>query len=359
MPSMEEIFLCDYKSIHQRYSELINLLPRLSPVLKTDLWNELKTGWPIHADCYAEIDGDMVQDGISKGLNAVQSNIEKLVFDNHSFSTIIDLSTIDHIKNPFVALKEYFRILKNEEKSVCYVVCWLGKTSPHIMEQWSGIQYYFDESTFISAIYRNGFRIETWEKFEGLGDSNDCLKFFSLKKANNFLPDLLIKLFGFNRMRSFFKQYTIPDGIVKSMPDYHLDSESFDKCSLINIDFDSSTSIEHDFKFFAKTDDPQIILQPVDIFGDYLLLQVEISPPEKTILQVFYLTNGIESYTEENSVKRVIGPDNSTVRMIIPFGNPEGRIRLDPGNVKGKYHLKRIAISNADAIMGKVSTNTG
>ena len=55
--------------IHQRYLLLVEHLFIDPPVLKTDLWNELYTPWPIPADIYIEIDKEMVETARKGGMN--------------------------------------------------------------------------------------------------------------------------------------------------------------------------------------------------------------------------------------------------------------------------------------------------
>jgi len=125
--------------IHQRYSLLISSLQIHSPVMKTDLWNEQNTSWPVKADIFVEVDPVMVQKARDAGINAINCSITGLKLEDDSVSTIIDLSTIDHIEDPYPALKEYCRALRKEKKSDCYIVCWLGqKEDSRKMESWNG-----------------------------------------------------------------------------------------------------------------------------------------------------------------------------------------------------------------------------
>jgi SAM-dependent methyltransferase len=181
-----EIFNSTHLPIHQRYSLLINNLSFFTPVLKTDLWNELNTDYPINADLFVEIDPLMVKKGKEKGLNAINSDIADLQIENESFNTVIDLSTIDHIEDPFPVFKEYHRILKKGKQSNCYIVCWLGNKVKEKMTNWDGWQYYFNETEFLKKLYNSGFYVETHAKFEGLGDDQCKLEFFHLKLQNKY-----------------------------------------------------------------------------------------------------------------------------------------------------------------------------
>ena len=58
---MIEIFTNSRWPIHHRYAMLVEKIDRHKPVLKTDLWNEINTQYPIQADLYAEIDPVLVQ----------------------------------------------------------------------------------------------------------------------------------------------------------------------------------------------------------------------------------------------------------------------------------------------------------
>ena len=189
---LQQIFLQGKLSIHERYYQLINHLKFQSPVLKTDLWNELKTKWPIKANTYIEIDPKFVDDAKNRGYHAFNGNIERMNFKSNSFNTIIDLSTIDHIKEPLSALKEYNRILKRNKNSNCYIICWLGILEPQKMGNWNGMQYFFNKDEFIAKVYKSGFKIISYESFKGIGNPNQRLVFFHLKK-DKYLLKLLFK----------------------------------------------------------------------------------------------------------------------------------------------------------------------
>ena len=179
--NLQEIFSNINLPIHQRYSMMVDHLSFVAPIMKTDLWNEFNTSYPISADIFVEIDPVMVQKGKEKGLNAFAFSITDLPLENESVSTVIDLSTIDHIEDPFPALKEYRRVLKKEERSNCYIVCWMGNKASEKMTNWDGLQYYFHEIDFLKKIYQSGFYIEAHNNFAGLGDSQCYLEFFHLK----------------------------------------------------------------------------------------------------------------------------------------------------------------------------------
>lgn len=134
--------------IHKKYQLLVNDLKPNGIILKTDTWNEVETKYPIEADYYLEIDEERVVKAKNIGFNAYQGDIRALPFEDEVFDTLIDLSTIDHIKDYEIALNEYSRVLKKGGKAI--IVAWFGDIKP-VMEYY-GMQYWFNQKEFESKL---------------------------------------------------------------------------------------------------------------------------------------------------------------------------------------------------------------
>ena len=343
MNSLQTIFYQVQLPIRQRYSMLVDQIVHLNPVLKTDVWNEINTSWPIQADIYAEIDKNLVKRAIELGLNAIECSITNLLLENNSVFTVIDLSTIDHIQDPYPALKEYFRVLKNDAHSNCYIVCWLGNRTPAKTENWDGMQYYFKEKDFVTKIIKTGFQITYSETFEGLGDNQSYLKFFHLKKTNNFfiLPILRYLFYTIGNIckeddsRLYSK--------IKTKTFSRVSFDTIASSSMFNIDKAEISPDKNCICLTAINNDPYLILPQIAFPADRMIIKIDITPPQLTNIQIFYLIDENGTYSEKLSVQKSIGPERSHVYMIIQSG-VKGRLRIDPGCCALEYLIHKIEI---------------
>jgi ubiquinone/menaquinone biosynthesis C-methylase UbiE len=130
--------------IYGKYQELANEI-RKGSTLKTDAWQEHKNdGTFIQADYYVEILPNVVTKAKSLGFNVIEGTILNLPFEDNTFDTLIDTSTIDHVLNFKDVLKEYKRVLK-EDGSILITV-WTTHLPTRSEEQDAagGTQYIFN-----------------------------------------------------------------------------------------------------------------------------------------------------------------------------------------------------------------------
>jgi SAM-dependent methyltransferase len=345
--NFNEIFSGVQMPIHHRYSLLINSLQFHSPVMKTDLWNEQNTSWPIQADIFVEVDPLMVQKAREKGMKAINCSITDLKLENDSVSTIIDLSTIDHIEDPYPALKEYYRVLRKEKKSNCYIVCWLGKKEAAVkMTNWNGWQYCFREIDFIKKVSKAGFKIKFKEMFEGLGDDQYYLKFFHLKLQNNrfITPNYWASLFSFIKL---LMQLTnlIPLNRRWNIKRFvKLNNKVIVSGSLFNWNIVNIKPCKDGIHLTALDTDPHFILPKTTLPTGNMILKIEITPPGMTTLQLFYITDEKDDYNENQSVSKPLKDCRQTVFIPVPGVSVQGKLRIDPGNSMGEYIIHKIEI---------------
>jgi len=338
------IFLDDTLQIHERYQMLANYLQLRKPVLKTDLWNELETGWPIEADTFVEIDPVMVKNAKQKGLNAIEGNIEKLPVARQSITSLVDFSTLDHIPDPYPALKEYYRVLKSNSSSRCLLICWVGEKTAHKMENWQGLQYYFSEQLLTDKIHRAGFTIQWQEKFEGFGDHESSLKCYflgkqpSIKRFFKKIKDILLHRFP------IFQHDGKPDSLLKTQPIAIYNPQQIAGCMMFNIIPDQNSD-SRKFYFTVTNEDPQIRLPEFNHPGQNIVIEIDMESPAETFLQVFYLSENNTDFTEEFSVTKKVFPGQNQIRALIPESKARGILRIDPGNTPGKYNISRIRIA--------------
>lgn len=333
--------------IHYRYLLIIKYLRITSPVAKTDLWNELNTDWPIPADFYVEFDETMVARATEKKLKAIHSSITSISLGDKSVSTIIDLSTIDHIEDPFPALQEYHRILKPGRKSGCLLVCWTGTRPPERMSVWHGWQYYFPEEDLVGKIYQAGFYIHDQGEFDGLGDDTSSLKLYYLRKHSQlpFLHNMLQKLF----FRRELLQNTGETGGQRKKMNFKIlavfSPELLFHRSLFNENIRDQRIDKHGLHFSSVNDDPWILLPETETSGPHLIIEIAITVAEATILQAFYLESSPDQYNEHHSVHVHLAAGRQIACLFIPGNDFFGRIRIDPGCYSGDYSIHSIRFS--------------
>ncbi|CAN5674600.1 hypothetical protein BH20VER1_BH20VER1_19860 [soil metagenome] len=96
------------------------------------------------------------------------------------------------------------------------------------------------------------------------------------------------------------------------------------------------------FTFEATSSDPNLLLPEFPVGDQPLLIQVIITVPKATTLQVFWPDAG--GYDEGHAASQQLQPGKNTVFLKIPAGEWSGRVRLDPGMVPGSYTIDAIEI---------------
>ncbi|MEQ1637406.1 MAG: hypothetical protein ABL903_11995 [Methylococcales bacterium] len=96
----------------------------------------------------------------------------------------------------------------------------------------------------------------------------------------------------------------------------------------------------------VNTTDPSLNLSfKPDAGKGYYLMKISIESPEITEMQVFYSQQpAAQKFTEQNSSRRLLSKGINT--LIFPFAieNFGGEIRVDPGNVRGRYIINSLEI---------------
>ena len=90
--------------------------------------------------------------------------------------------------------------------------------------------------------------------------------------------------------------------------------------------------------------DPYLYLSPLlKRLSHRAILKIDIDAPDQSILQIFYLIDNYQDYAEERSVRVPLHRGRQVVFMELPAGMI-GRLRLDPGEIPGVYHLYMIEL---------------
>jgi len=142
--------------IYKKYQELADK-HRTGLCLKTDAWQEHKgDGTAIPADVYLEILPNVVFTARLLGFNVKKGTILDMPFDDETFDSLIDTSTIDHVDDYSAALTEYSRVLK--DGSPAMIVYWSSGTAPTIRgstDAAGGTQYYFNREQFNACVNKH------------------------------------------------------------------------------------------------------------------------------------------------------------------------------------------------------------
>lgn len=139
--------------LHQTYQDIAHAFKQ-GYTLKTDTWQETRDQYeaPITADEYLEILPDLVEKAKARGLNATQGTITDMPYEDGTFDTLIDTSTIDHTPDYPLALQEYARVLKPMGRLL--LITWVTDkpTWADGKDLAGGDQYYFNEKEFMEAM---------------------------------------------------------------------------------------------------------------------------------------------------------------------------------------------------------------
>jgi len=91
--------------------------------------------------------------------------------------------------------------------------------------------------------------------------------------------------------------------------------------------------------------DPGILLPELPpLEAGRFLLRVSLTSPAETMLQVFYAVPSAPNFNEENSCKRRIVRGKNELEIRFGPAKLQGRLRLDPGEGRGRYLLHAIAL---------------
>lgn len=100
---------------------------------------------------------------------------------------------------------------------------------------------------------------------------------------------------------------------------------------------------ESDLSFTSTGRDPYFSLPWLDPMPNGAVIKVDITLPEKQMLQLFYQRADESAFTEQNSIIRVKKGGRNTIEWKIE-GPLNGRFRFDPGTTTGEYIIHRVEV---------------
>lgn len=100
---------------------------------------------------------------------------------------------------------------------------------------------------------------------------------------------------------------------------------------------------QNNLSFDAVDNDPQFLLPSVELDQQVLLkIKINLSSPDATIAQIYYLTDGKQHNGKQCITSNVID-GNSTLEFVVSEKKINGtQLRFDPGNISGKYTVSSV-----------------
>ncbi len=95
----------------------------------------------------------------------------------------------------------------------------------------------------------------------------------------------------------------------------------------------------------AKGNDPFVII-PLQLKGQNqeLIVHLKLTSPHNTVLQLYYSTTSSPDFSESRAVKKIIKKGYNDLLFRLPHPDINGKIRLDPAKLPGKYYLHSFLI---------------
>jgi hypothetical protein len=98
-----------------------------------------------------------------------------------------------------------------------------------------------------------------------------------------------------------------------------------------------------DLSFTSTGQDPYFSFPWLDPMPNGAVIKVDITLPEKQMLQLFYQRKDESAFTEQNSIIRVKKGGRNTIEWKIE-GPLNGRFRFDPGTTTGEYIIHQVEV---------------
>ena len=99
----------------------------------------------------------------------------------------------------------------------------------------------------------------------------------------------------------------------------------------------------------ATNHDPHFLLPAIRLPHDRpIKLVMDLHCPKNTEFQVFYSTHEAGKHSEAESIRRPVKKGRNRFSLVLPGRKYTGRIRIDPGRVKGRYLLRSIKVIGKD-----------
>ena len=132
--------------------------------------------------------------------------------------------------------------------------------------------------------------------------------------------------------------------IIKQKNSIKIPIRKFNIDSFCNIQIIKMDPSKNEFKFLALNEDAQIILSVLPKKHSNLMVQLDITSPIITNIQIFYKLKEDDSFCEKNSVVEQTSPGRNKIQLYVLENKLFGQLRLDPCNIKGEYTIHNVEL---------------
>lgn len=131
--------------------------------------------------------------------------------------------------------------------------------------------------------------------------------------------------------------------VLFTLPDTHTNS------NILLKDLKIDDIVEGEWFLDARTNDPMMLLpelQSLEKFEKRVLrVEIDMTVPQDTECQVFYLTDGDSNYDATRAVSAAAASGRQLLKVDVQASGLTGRLRVDPGEVAGSYVLHDLTIT--------------
>jgi hypothetical protein len=98
------------------------------------------------------------------------------------------------------------------------------------------------------------------------------------------------------------------------------------------------------FEFTSTGKDPAFIFADYPTFKNTRAIRIEITTPAATNFQFFFTSRAATQFVEKNSIVKLFPEGRSKSILYFSEANISGRLRIDPGDLPGKYIIHQFEI---------------
>ena len=98
------------------------------------------------------------------------------------------------------------------------------------------------------------------------------------------------------------------------------------------------------FEFTSTGNDPAFIFADYPTFKNTRAIRIEITTPAATNFQFFFTSRAATQFVEKNSIVKLFPEGRSKSILYFSEANISGRLRIDPGDLPGKYIIHQFEI---------------
>ncbi len=147
-----------------------------------------------------------------------------------------------------------------------------------------------------------------------------------------------------NRLRVAFQKTRRPGQEFESATDVIFRACRLEECKSFRCSKDATLSPHPSGFELRSTGESPMVFLPTFSWekGTFPILKVEISSPQPSFFEVFFLSEGQENYTAKQRMYQGLDKGKNTLYFPLPEADSESPLRLDPGNTAAVYVIHGI-----------------